>query len=330
MRYTAAVAANFFYFTGENAYALREELGKWKRQFMERHGEENLLVLPAATVRFRSFLDEAGVAPFIAAKRFILVEGTPPFSKEEVEALPSSIHPDCIVVIADARPDKRLNAVKALAKAAEMKEFPLLKGAPLLHWMDRYAEACGVTLTRPVSSALLDVVGEDQDALSREIEKLALYATGTPLTPAHVEALAVPSGERKVWQLTQYLAEGKRGGAMRYARQLLEHGEDPYAVWSVLLWMLQSLVSVRAAVRGGERQPARIASQFRVPFPTARALLPLASRIADDRLHDFLSWAAGSDVHLKTGGYRASRDAPEELICLIDSFIIRCGDAAAA
>lgn len=255
----------------------------------------------------------------------MLIDGTPKFTKEEVESLLAQMHPDCIVVISDSHPDKRLSGVKALQKLATLKEFPALTGRGLTQWMAGYAQAQGATLTAPAVDELLRIVGEDQDMLSQEIAKLATAHPGIPVTAEQVRALAVPSGEQEVWRLTNELAQGRIPAALLYADALLRQGEDAFSVWSILLWMLRGLVSVTAAVQSGERNPASIASLAGVPFPTVRTLQPMAQQISLQKLRDLVDWAAEADIALKTGGYRAAADAPQEIRSLIDACIIRCG-----
>jgi DNA polymerase-3 subunit delta len=324
------VSSSLQFFTGENAFALREEKRIWRDEFRKRHGPENLLSLPSQRLTYRALLDEVSAAPFIAQKRLCIVEGVPSFTKEEVEALPAAMHPDCVLLIVDPKPDKRLAAVKALRAVATVKEFPVLAGAPLIRWLTQYVSSLGRTLTADAREALLRIAGEDQEVLSQEIDKLALYAPPGEILREHVEAIVVPSGEQEVWQLTRYLSDGSGTAALRYASGLLERGEDPYSLWNVLLWMLRTLVPVVAAVREGEREPAKIASLFKVPFPSVRGLLPLANRMHLSTLKEFVSWAADADIALKTGGYRFTKDAPQELLALIDRFILHATDLTVA
>ncbi|MFA6039127.1 MAG: DNA polymerase III subunit delta [Candidatus Peribacteraceae bacterium] len=317
------MAASLFYFTGGNAFAVREEKRAWQKQFEEKHGPENLVVLQALDVKYRTLLDEVSVAPFIAGKRLLIIEGTPSFTKEEVELLLGSIHPDCVLVIADAHPDKRLSAVKALLKAAQVKEFTVLDGKRLGQWMATYAATHHGSFAPGAAEHLVTFVGEDQDALAQEIVKLVTYAGDRPVTKEDVDALAVSSGEQEVWKLTNLLGEGKGDEALRYARRLLAHGEDPFSLWSILLWMLRTLVTVTAAVKAGERNPAKIASVYKVPFPSARNLLRLAQDVPLASLQALLVWATDTDKALKTGGFKSTKEAPEELLALIDQFIVR-------
>jgi DNA polymerase-3 subunit delta len=313
-----------YLFTGENEYLLREERRKWKAQFIEKHGDQNYLMIQGNTTTFRQFLDEISVAPFLGDKRLIIIDGIPKFSKEEYETLPECIHPDCIVLFIDSKPDKRLGGVKALLKIAEIKQFSAVESSALRTWAMNYLKSKGSTIEMKALEELLLIVGENQDTLSQELLKLSLYKPSQMILLENVKALAVPSGEQEVWQLTRLLMAGDVQGALSTAADLLNRGEDAYSLWSILLWMLRSMVSVRACVESGIKNPAIIATEAGVPFPTVKTVLPNIGSVPFIKLQSLLNWAAQSDIDLKTGLYKSTTDSMQEINALIDRFILRC------
>jgi DNA polymerase III delta subunit len=140
-----------------------------------------------------------------------------------------------------------------------------------------------------------------------------------------VETVAVSSGEREIWCLTRLLSEGKVTQALTYAQTLLANGEDALSLWKILLWMCGSLVSIVAALRDGKTNPGAIASAVDLKPGTVYSLLPLAKSVKDERLRPLLDWVVTADIELKTGGYRATSEAPQELHALIDALIVECG-----
>lgn len=314
--------SQLFLFTGANAYALHRERQKWTHEFQSRHGPENLLLLEAQGLTFCQLLDEVGAAPFIAAKRLVLVDGVPRFSKEEVAQLPTILHKDCILVFSDPAPDKRLAGLKELMKIATVKEFVPLRGKALTDWLQSEARALGADLSPPVAAELCAVVGNDQGMLAQELGKLSLYSGARAITREDIDAVCVPSGEQEVWYLLHLLSDGKVTDALAYVGRLLAQGDDPFSLWNLLLWMLKNFVLVAAALREGESNPARIAASCRVPFPSACVLLSSARNVPLARLRSFVGRVTETDIALKTGGYRATADAPQELIGLIDRFVL--------
>ncbi len=321
--YTCGVS-QLFLFTGEGTFLMREERRAWQEAFIAKHGPENLLRFDGRELSYRQLLDEISIMPFLAEKRLVIVDGIPRMEKEEMEALPRCIHPACVLLICDPKPDKRLGGVKALLKIATVKEFHPVVGQALRLWIRKRAGLGGSHIDDAAITLLLETVGDDQEMLVREIEKLCVSAGGSVVTSEQVTELSVPSGEQEIWQLSTLIAQGNSAGALRYAKRIIEQGEDPYSLWNVLLWVVRMLVMTHAAILEGERNPARIAGKAEIPFPTARTLLPLAERSSTKNISSLLSWSVEADRLLKTGGYRATGEAPQELLALIDECILRC------
>lgn len=315
--------ANVHFFTGENGFALRQEKRRWMEEFAQRHGPENLVAVDGEALSLRQLLDEVGTAPFIAAKRLIVVSGVPKMTREEVDALLVAIHPDCVVLFCDPRPDKRLQGVKALLQTAAVKEFTPLAGKSLRTWLQDEARGAGAEMDGPAAEALLEMVGPDQDMLAQEVRKLALHAQSGAISREAVDLLAVPSAEREIWTLTSLLSRGDRAGALRYSRALLRGGEDAFSLWNVLLWYVRSFAAVAIAASDGHRNPAKAAAAAGVPFPTARTVFALAQSADLRAVRSLVDWAVRADRELKSGGYRATGEAPQELVALIDELILR-------
>lgn len=323
-------SASVFLFTGPNTYALREEKRRWKRQFIEKHGEENFLTLFGDQLQLRHLADEVGAAPFIGEKRLVVVEGIPKFEKEDMESLPSLLHEGTVLVVSDPQPDKRLSATKVLMKLATVKEFTPLARPALRAWVRQYLRERGASMDAAGEELLFSLVGDEQEVLSSELQKLASSPRRASLSTDDVRAVAVPWGEREIWHLTRLLADGNEREALQYAAAMLRQGEDAYSLWNMLLWTLRSLVSVTIACAEGVTQPQAIASRCGVPFPTARNLLPAAKRIRKDALKPLVEWAADADIALKTGGIRATAEGNEELVALIEQLMVRIANIARA
>ncbi|MDD5623748.1 MAG: DNA polymerase III subunit delta [Candidatus Peribacteraceae bacterium] len=308
-----------FLFTGENRYALRQEVSRWMREFREKHGEENISRLEARDLSVASLLDEVASAPFISQFRLILLEGIPSFSKEEVALIADSLHPQALLLLVDPAPDRRLAATKEFLKIAEVKTFLPLRGQNLFAWMRTMLEQCGGRASEEVLGLLLGLVGEDQEALSQELRKLALFCGERPVTREDIDLLVVPSAEQAVWRLMDLLGEGKSEELLRYSKSLLDRGESPASLWNILLWMTASLVGVTCAVQEGVMSPDAIVKAAGVKFNAARSLLPLARRSSPAGLRAVVARIAERDIGLKTGAFRSTAEAPEELEAIVDS-----------
>lgn len=309
-------------FLGENSHMLREEKKRWISEFVKRHGQDNLVRLDAQGLSIRALLDEVSVLPFLAERRLVVIDGIPTCSREEIEALSNQMHPQVIVLFCLTKIDKRLSGSKELLERADVKEFSLLKGKQLFLWLKGHLQERAIAIQSDAQELLLDLLGNDQDLLTQEIDKLSLLAAGRSITRADVEEMTIPSDEGVVWHMTDLLCSGAKTEAARAAKRMMERGSDPYGLWAILLSHLKNVVLVHAARAAGSSGAKDIAEKTGVNVFALRSLLPYVTRLQAARLRAFLSWAVRSEKDLKTGALRATDESPQEIQCLIDQFIL--------
>lgn len=321
MSYTAYMA-QIFLFTGENEYELSQQRQRWVSSFIEKHGEENYSLLTSKNASLTHVLNEVCIAPFIADNRLVLVEGIPSLTKEEIIQISTQMHEQSILVFVEAKPDKRLSATKELLKIAEVKEFNPLTGRSLEQWAESMIQQSNGSIQQDALQLLVQMSGGNQQFLSQEIEKVLLYAQGSSITKDHIDTICMTTGEQQVWHLMDLLGSGKVNEAIEYAHSLIDRGEDAYGLWARMLWMVSNLVKVAAAVQEGETSIATLAKKTGVPFPSVKGLLPIAKKIDPERLSRILLSTIDTDVQLKSGGYKATNDEPQELEAIIDRTIL--------
>ncbi|MDD3896563.1 MAG: DNA polymerase III subunit delta [Candidatus Peribacteraceae bacterium] len=316
--------AQIYLFTGENSYELRRKRSFWAQEFSCKHGEENLLRLEARTTTFRALIDEVSVAPFIAEKRLVLMDGIPSGTKEEVEQLCRSIHPAVILLIAEPKPDKRLSVVKALTAVAQCEEFRRCSPAALEEWLTKEIAALGGSMHPEAKAFLLDRVGNEQELLVQECRKLVLYAQGREIRIEDIEMLVVCQSEKQVWELMDLLAQRKTSEAMRYVQRMLRQGESAVGLWNIFLWMISNLVPVAGVVEDGVTSPVAIAKQVGMNVRNVQTLLPFVRSMSRAQLTSLIERIVEYDIALKTGKIRASDQEPEELLSVIDRSLLAC------
>lgn len=316
--------AAVFVFTGENHFALREAKTRWIQEFIKKHGEDNLIRLEGKSQTLRTLLDEVSMMPFLAERRLFAIDGFPKLDKEEVDVLLEQIHPQVIVLFSDPKPDKRLGGTKQLLAKAEVKEFAPLKGPKLADWVVSVAKENGATMEAAARDLLIEFVGEDQEMLAREVEKLAIHAGSRPIARDDVELMTIPTDEGVVWKMTDLLTAGRKKEAAAFVRKTLDRGGDAYGLWAILLSFVKNAAAVRLAVDSGVTSSSQIAEETGIHPFALRSLLPYAQKTKTSDVHAFVRWAAESDIALKTGQLRATDEAPEEIRALLDRFVLAC------
>lgn len=314
--------SQIFLFSGENLYEMTKEKQRWISGFIDKNGQENLTIFDGKKLPAKLLMDELAASPFIAEKRLIVINGIPKMEKGEMLELQNIMHPQNLLLFVDPKPDKRLSSTKELLTIAVAKSYSLLRGERLIRWLTQQAGATGASL--PVESArhLINTVGEDQMLLASEIQKLATFAGSGAITCEAIDVLVMLSEEQASWKLMDLLSAGKPDEAMIFARELLQKGESPYALWGKLLWLVTQLTLVSAALDDGIAAPPAITKSTGVGFGTVKTVMPLARKINRANLKNIVSQFALTDKALKTGGYKSTVEAPEELLSIIDQSIV--------
>ncbi|HWI20977.1 MAG TPA: DNA polymerase III subunit delta [Baekduia sp.] len=172
---------------------------------------------------------------FAMGRRFILVDGAEAFKDAEVKdhlapAL-QVIAPDTTVAFF-AREDGRRKAPKGLAEAVgacngEVIHHETLKAKALPSWAQKEAARIGISLDGSGAQLLVAQVGERQQRLLRELEKLALeHGAGAQIGADEVRAAAATSSEQQVWGLVDALVALDGGQTLRRYLELADQGES--------------------------------------------------------------------------------------------------------
>ncbi len=317
-----AKVPNLHFFTGENDFALRRELKRWKSAFAEKYGQENFLEMSGKET-LSALLDAVATMPFLAEKRLVIIDGLPPLSREEFTSFCDNIHPQVVVAIVEPKPDKRLGVAKDIEVRAEVKQYPGLTERDTVRWIREEAAKMHASIDDAAVESLLQLVGTDQWMLEKELEKLALYSDSSIRGP-DIDALGIPAGDQVIWKFTDLIGSRKPQEAIRFFRRRLDRGEDAYAFWGILLNALKNLVLIWAALQEGRQDDRAIASAFGLSPFAIRGLVPLAKSLSILQIRQIVEMAAETDLALKTGGYHYSADRQDELQTVIERMILMC------
>ena len=155
-------------------------------------------------------------------RRFVIVDGVERWKDKELDALVASLGamPPDTTISFFAREENRAKAPDRLHAAVrgaggDISPEVSVKPWELPKWATARARELGVALEPDGARALVHHVGERQQRLLRELEKLALGADdpdsanpAEPLDAAAVEQLTASSAERRVWTVADAVVAG--------------------------------------------------------------------------------------------------------------------------
>ena len=252
---------------------------------------------------------------FALGRRFIVVDGVESWKERELEPLAAAmaaIAPDTTVAFF-AREESRKKAPNGLHEAVRkaggnISAEQSVKPWELPKWVIGQARELGLQLDPDAARALISSVGDRQQRLLRELEKLALWAgPGAQLGPAEVEEIAAPSAERRTWTLADALVAGDTQAATRVYLTLRAQGER---VPGLLYWMAQRVrtaLEIAQALDRGE-PPAQIKRGLRMPSRAADRLIADARSSGSAQLQRALEQIADLELASRGGGAGATSE----------------------
>jgi DNA polymerase-3 subunit delta len=244
---------------------------------------------------------------FAIGRRFIIVEGTERWKEKDLAPLVAALAamaPDTTVTFF-AREDGRVKAPDGLHKAVKKAGGDIaaeqsVKAWELPKWVMARAGELGVDLDSSAAHALIGHVGERQQRLLRELEKLALGAEpGASFDATEVDELTAASAERRAWSLADAIVAGEAQAAVRIYLTLRAQGER---LPGLLYWMAQRVRAAHEIAQAiDDGQPvAQIKRGLRMPPRAADRLIADARRTGTERLRSALEQIA--DLELASRG----------------------------
>jgi DNA polymerase III delta subunit len=177
--------------------------------------------------------------------RLVLVRGCESWRADDaapvVEYLGAPNPGTCLAIVADGAVTPKLK--DAIAGAGQVLSYgPDAKArrADRTKWFVDHVQAecdrAGAKLPPKLARTVVDRVGEDAMALSREAEKLAAAAGREPIDGELVEALVVANPEAKAYALADAIVAGQRPRVFRLLGELAsgDRPTDPAVVHSTL------------------------------------------------------------------------------------------------
>jgi DNA polymerase-3 subunit delta len=225
---------------------------------------------------------------FAIGRRFLVVDGAERWKESDVKdhLVPAlkAIGPDTTIAFF-GRDEGRFKVCAALAKAVEkaggvVATEHVLKARDLPRWLQGEAERLGVGLDRDGAQALVALVGERQQRLLRELEKLALeLGAGARIGRDAVEGAAAHSSERQVWGLVDALVAGDGPAATSSFLTLSAQGESVGRLVGLLARRVRDVLTIAQRLEAGEA-PAQVKASIKgSPWQTDK-------RIAEARRSD--------------------------------------------
>jgi DNA polymerase III subunit delta len=291
------------------------KIDAWRARVRKRAEEERgpggLETFDAATT------DPAEVATALAAltfdpgTRYVLVDGAGAWKAAQLgplEATLADMPPDTVLVaIVRGKPQKQLCA--AIDKAGgEHREYSAPKPWELPKWAAERGRELGLQLDKEAAKELVALVGQSQQRLSRELEKLALAIhPSTTVSQSDVEAIASSDTSPQAYDLADALVAGDLRATLALAEQLESHGERPgRLVWPVVRRLRE--VHKAASLLDTGMPESKVGEALRAPPWLAKKTVARAKKADRAALERAICVFADLEIEMRGGGSDARLD----------------------
>jgi DNA polymerase-3 subunit delta len=310
---------------GDDHGRLAERRARLRAMAEAESGAQGIEVFENETATPDAVANALNAMTFAVGRRFIIVEGTEQWKEKELEPLTAALTnmpPDTTVVFF-AREDTRKKAPKGLHEAVseakgQIDSEETVKPWELPKWVIGQAKQLGLTLEPDAARALIAHVGDRQQRLLRELEKLSLE-TGSDepvsLDAAEIEELTAASAERRAWSLADALVAHDAVGATRLYIALRAQGER---LPGLLYWMGQRIRlahEVAQAIESGE-PVGQVKRRLRIPSRAADRLIADARSTGAEKLRAAIGEIADLELASRGGGAGGAAEDTAALIAI--------------
>jgi DNA polymerase III subunit delta len=247
---------------------------------------------------------------FALGRRFVIADGVERWKEADIAAVAGAMEgmdTDTLTVAFFAREDGRVKAPAALQKAVEriggqVAAENVLKSRALPGWLVKQAAELGFELDQQAAKALTAQVGDRQQRLLRELEKLALeYGPGAQVGVEEVQASSASSAERKAWTLADAVVAGDEKAAVRLLVELRQQGERMPSLQYQMVRRVRDALAIAEALAAG-KPVAQVRKTLRMPSFAADRLIADVSNRDVESYRRALELLADLEVESRGGG----------------------------
>lgn len=263
MELKAKTPGRLYVFHGEETFLMNHYLGQLKKQLLDPLTESfNFHRLNNENFGIQEFADSVEAMPMMAEHTLVQVDDVDLFRLPEGERskaaeILSDIPDYCTVVFTHLtlswKPDKRIKKLwEAIEGSALVVEFAKQDQRDLTAWISRHFAARGKRISNPLCAYLIDITGGTMTALSSEIDKIASYSGTEEICREDIDAVTEPVLDAVVFQMTDFISQGRYDQALQKLQQLFKMQQEPIAILGAVGAHLRRLGTARTLLDRGK------------------------------------------------------------------------------
>jgi DNA polymerase III subunit delta len=267
----------------------RPKIVRALRRLRDRIGDDATEHLDARDASAADVIASCNSMGLFGGERLVVVEGVERWKAADVKELAAHLAaPAPATVLALVAEELKADAplAKAVAKTGQVLQYEVPK-RKLPEWVAEQFGRYGARADADACRALVEMVGDNFDELQSEVDKLATWAAGQPVTLRDVEQMAAGRAETAIFSLTDAWGRRDVAGVLSSAESIMERSHRPRS--GELMRIIASLVGHVGRVRRCQRladqgvRPRDAAGRLKMhPFAAEKAFGQAANFSAEE------------------------------------------------
>lgn len=260
---------------GEDAFSIGEALKALKSQVEPLYLRDvNTTIINASDASFEAVTSACSTVPFLAERRLVIVESLlskferqrPPQTRgsatrktdsvalgkwSELSRYISKMPESTDLVFVDARVSNSNTLMRSIQPHAKILNFPLPNPSQLKEWILKRASVEGLKMEPRAVEAMAQMIGPELRVIASELTKLALYRPNMLIRYSDVLDLVSYTKEVNIFAAVDAIIEGRSNVAIELVRKLIQLGNSPTYLLSMLARQVRLLILAKELRRKG-------------------------------------------------------------------------------
>ncbi len=285
---------------GSNRYALRQRINELITDFIKNNGELSLERFDGDESDAKNIIEAVNNLPFLAKSKMVLVrngQNNKEFA-EQIEQIISSTPEWCELVLYEPQIDRRSSYFKVLKGKSEFEDFAEPNSQDLPKWLLNEVSKHGGELSFSDANYLVSRVGNDQNRLSNEIQKLVTFSP--KISRDNIDELTEATPQSRVFDLLDAAFSGQKQRALKLYEEQRAQKVEPQNILAMLVWQLNLIAIAKTGEGRTSAEMARDAGVGEYPLSKAAGL---AKRLDNRELSRLVDEVYEMELKSKTQTY---------------------------
>lgn len=286
----------------------------------------NMEVLNATEVGVEYIIDVAETVPLLSSRRLVIVREVDRLSRKDQQRLAGYLeapNPETTLVLVahfpkageqrDSSAMKRLEGsalFKRARQAGEVLKFSFAgrgRQQKIENWASEEFKKRGKRIEPGAGDLLLEKVGRELRDLGDAIERTCLFAADKEvIRRADIEQVVIPAAEPGIFELIDAVAERRRDLSLYLLNKLIQQGESPHRIFSLLLRQFRMIAKVKSLA--ADHDYRQIASRVGIPPFLVSKCMQQSKRFSSERLRSVFMEFKRAQVELHSSKYLGERE----------------------